>query len=118
MQRHGWPAARRPSRGTGTRVCATRSVPSSTSSSWDWWPRPPRGHLHSQAEVYFFLSGTGEVVVEGEATPVRAGDAVFIPGDTEHVAVNTGPETLRLLYFFAADSFEEIIYRFPGRDTP
>ena len=77
-------------------------------------PCPPRGHLHSQAEVYFFLSGTGEVVVEGEATPVRRGDAVFIPGDTEHMAVNTGYEPLRLLYFFAADSFGDIVYRFPG----
>lgn len=122
--------------------CATESWRDDDTGHVDWWtlfsadrtatagltvglaeipvgaPRPPRGHLHSQAEVYFFLSGTGEVVVEGEATPVRAGDAVFIPGDTEHMAVNTGSETLRLLYFFAADSFEEIVYRFPGRDTP
>jgi hypothetical protein len=33
------------------------------------------------------------------------------------MAVNTGDGPLRLLYFFAADSFGEIIYRFPGRDT-
>lgn len=79
-------------------------------------PRPPRGHTHEQAEVYVFLSGSGEVVVEGESTPVATGDAVFIPGDLEHMAVNTGPEPLRLLYFFAADSFDEIVYRFPGRD--
>ena len=80
-------------------------------------PRPERGHLHSQAEVYFFLSGTGQVVVEGESTPVSTGDAVFIPGDTEHMAVNTGKEPLRLLYFFAADSFTDIVYRFPGSDA-
>jgi oxalate decarboxylase/phosphoglucose isomerase-like protein (cupin superfamily) len=41
---------------------------------------------------------------------------VFIPGDTEHMAVNTGNEPLRLLYFFAADSFRDIVYRFPGRE--
>lgn len=79
-------------------------------------PRPPRGHTHEQAEVYFFLSGTGEVVIEGESTQVTAGDAVFIPGNIEHMSVNTGKEPLRLLYFFAADSFDEIVYRFPGRD--
>lgn len=79
-------------------------------------PRPARGHTHEQAEVYFFLSGTGEVEVEGESTQVAAGDAVFIPGNIEHMSVNTGTEPLRLLYFFAADSFEEIIYKFPGRD--
>lgn len=76
-------------------------------------PRPPRGHTHQQAEVYYFLSGVGEVVVDGEVTPVAAGDAVFIAGNVEHMAVNTGNEPLRLLYFFAADSFGDIVYEFP-----
>ena len=79
-------------------------------------PRPSRGHTHAQSEVYVFLSGTGEVVIDGESTPVTSGDAVFIPGGVEHMAVNTGSETLRLLYFFAADSFSDIKYEFPGRD--
>lgn len=78
-------------------------------------PRPARGHMHEQAEVYFFLSGTGEVVIEGESTPVAAGDAVFIHGNVEHMSVNTGTEPLRLLYFFATDSFADIVYRFPGQ---
>lgn len=77
-------------------------------------PRPPRGHTHEQHEVYVFLSGSGEVVIEGRATPVTVGDAVFIPGNVEHMSVNTGNVPLRLLYFFAADSFEEIEYKFPG----
>jgi oxalate decarboxylase/phosphoglucose isomerase-like protein (cupin superfamily) len=51
--------------------------------------------------------------VNGDRRDVRTGDAVFIPGDAEHVAVNTGNEPLRLLYFFAADSFSDIIYKFP-----
>jgi mannose-6-phosphate isomerase-like protein (cupin superfamily) len=79
-------------------------------------PEPPRGHQHSHAEVYYFTAGTGDVIVDGERKSVRAGDAVFIPGDAEHVTVNTGDEPLRLLYVFAADSFDEIVYRFPGRD--
>ena len=78
-------------------------------------PRPARGHMHEQAEVYFFLSRTGEVVIEGESTEVAAGDAVFIHGNVEHMSVNTGTEPLRLLYFFATDSFADIVYRFPGR---
>ena len=78
-------------------------------------PRPARGHMHEKAEVYFFLSGTGEVVIEGESTPVSAGDAVFIHGNVEHMSVNTGTEPLRLLYFFAANSFADIVYRFPGQ---
>jgi mannose-6-phosphate isomerase-like protein (cupin superfamily) len=77
-------------------------------------PRPLRGHTHEQAEVYFFLSGVGEVVVNGEPTAVSVGDAVYIPGNLEHMAVNTGSSPLRLLYFFATDSFEDVIYKFPG----
>jgi mannose-6-phosphate isomerase-like protein (cupin superfamily) len=77
-------------------------------------PRPARGHTHAQSEVYVFLSGHGEVVIEGVSTAVTAGDAVFIPGGIEHMAVNTGNEVLRLLYFFAADSFADIKYEFPG----
>jgi mannose-6-phosphate isomerase-like protein (cupin superfamily) len=79
-------------------------------------PRPPRGHTHEQQEVYFFLSGSGEVVLNGESTAVTAGDAVFIPGNMEHMSVNTGTEPLRLLYFFPADSFADIEYKFPGRE--
>ena len=78
-------------------------------------PRPPRGHTHEQQEVYFFLSGSGEVVLNGESTAVTAGDAVFIPGNMEHMSVNTGTEPLRLLYFFPADSFADIEYKFPGQ---
>ncbi len=76
-------------------------------------PEPERGHMHAQSEVYYFLSGTGHVVVNGSRRDVRTGDAVFIPGNSEHVAVNTGTEPLRLLYFFAADSFTDIKYIFP-----
>lgn len=78
-------------------------------------PEPPRGHQHSHAEVYYFTGGHGDVIVNGERRSVTVGDAVFIPGDAEHVTVNTGDEPLRLLYVFAADSFDEIIYKFPGR---
>lgn len=117
--------------------CETESWRDPVSGDVDWWtlfssdrtntegltvgvaeipvgaPEPPRGHQHVQAEVYYFLSGTGQVVVNGDRRDVRTGDAVFIPGDAEHVAVNTGNEPLRLLYFFATDSFSDIIYKFP-----
>jgi oxalate decarboxylase/phosphoglucose isomerase-like protein (cupin superfamily) len=37
---------------------------------------------------------------------------VFIPGDAEHEAGNTGTEDLVWLYVFAADGFGKIVYRF------
>lgn len=76
-------------------------------------PRPARGHSHRQAELYYFIAGSGEVVVDGVCRPVSAGDAVMIPGGVEHMAVNTGAVPLRLLYVFAADSFADIVYEFP-----
>lgn len=117
--------------------CETESWRDPVKGSVDWWtlfssdrtptsgltvgiaeipvgaPPPPRGHVHSQAEVYVFLAGHGVVVVGGERREIGQGDAVFIPGEMEHYAANTGSEPLRLLYFFAADSFSDIVYRFP-----
>lgn len=71
-------------------------------------------HRHAQPEVYYVLSGQGVVTISGTAHPVRRGSAVFIPGQAEHCAQNTGTEPLRLLYVFAADSFEQIRYEFSG----
>jgi len=120
--------------------CPTESWRSNDTGFVDWWtlfsadrtdtqgmtvgvaeipvgaPRPERGHQHTQAELYYIISGSGEVVIEGEPTSVVAGDAVLIPGDIEHLAVNTGSVPLRLLYVFATDSFSDIVYRFPGRE--
>jgi mannose-6-phosphate isomerase-like protein (cupin superfamily) len=76
--------------------------------------RPFRPHKHAQAEVYYVLSGTGTVAVSGTSHLVRPGTTVFIPGDAEHGARNTGTEVLRLLYVFPSDSFAEIEYEFPA----
>ena len=76
--------------------------------------RPPRGHTHEPAEVYYIVSGRGEVLVEGETYALTPGDAVWIPPNAEHVAYNVGDEPLRLLYVFAKDKFSEITYCFPG----
>jgi mannose-6-phosphate isomerase-like protein (cupin superfamily) len=76
-------------------------------------PRQIVTHRHAQIEAYYILSGEGVVEIDGVEHPVRAGSAIYLPGDVEHGAVNTGPETLRLLYVFAADSFDQVEYRFP-----
>ena len=76
--------------------------------------RPARGHTHAPAEVYYIVSGRGEVMVDGETYPLHSGDAVWIPPNAEHVAYNVGEEPLRLLYVFAKDKFSKITYCFPG----
>jgi mannose-6-phosphate isomerase-like protein (cupin superfamily) len=76
--------------------------------------RPPRGHTHAPAEVYYIVSGVGEVMVDGATHSLAAGDAVWIPPNAEHVAYNVGDQPLRLVYAFAKDKFSEITYCFPG----
>ena len=77
---------------------------------------PPRGHSQDATEIYVILSGEGDVVIEGNPTPVREGSAVWIPEGLEHYAHNTGPAPLRLLYMFARDKFSDVTYSFPGED--
>jgi len=77
-------------------------------------PNPFHPHRHAQAEIYYVLSGEGVVSIDGVEHALRAGSSVFIPGNVWHGARNTGRDTLRLLYVFAADSFSDVNYIFPG----
>lgn len=71
-------------------------------------------HRHAHAEVYFGLEGRGTVVVDGQPHELSPGVALFIPGNAEH-GIPQADETLRWFYTFAADSFDEILYRFTPR---
>jgi quercetin dioxygenase-like cupin family protein len=79
-----------------------------------------RGHLkqhrHKQAEIYHVTQGKGVVTIDGKEHSVSKGSVVWIPGDAEHGTENVGDEDLVWLYAFAADGFEEVVYRFdePG----
>lgn len=77
---------------------------------------PGRPHRHAQAEVYYILAGRGLVWVDGETYEVAEGSAVFVPGNAPHYASNSGADLMRLLYVFAADSFDQVQYEFPGAD--
>ncbi len=69
-------------------------------------------HSHPQAEVYFGLEGTGDVLIDGIPHRLAPGVALYIPGGAVHgVPVATGP--IRWFYTFAANSFADIRYNFP-----
>jgi mannose-6-phosphate isomerase-like protein (cupin superfamily) len=74
-------------------------------------------HRHGLAEVYYFLSGVGEVIVDGEVFEVCAGDTLFVPRDAWHSIANRGEEVLRLFYCFATDSFTDIQYTYGDGST-
>ena len=56
---------------------------------------------HEGDQILFFVEGEGEAILEGESSPVRSGDYVFVPAGTLHNFVNTGGEPLRLLTTYA-----------------
>ena len=76
-----------------------------------------RLHRHAQPEAYYILSGHGLLTIEGQEHVLAPGATVFIPGGAWHKAKAQGPEPLRLLYVFAADSFSDVVYEFAA-ETP
>ena len=55
-------------------------------------------HYHPKSEeIYYILSGTGRMKLDGELRDVGPLDAIAIPPGQKHKLWNTGNETLRLL---------------------
>lgn len=55
-------------------------------------------HYHPRTEeLYYFVSGTGQMRLGEEEAAVRAGDCVVIAPGTRHKLFNPGPEALVLL---------------------
>lgn len=71
-----------------------------------------RLHRHGPPEIYYVVAGEGRVSIDGAEHEVRAGSAVFVPGDAWHAVRNTGSQPLRLLYTFPVDAFADVEYVF------
>lgn len=69
-------------------------------------------HRHEPAELYYVLHGDGTLTIDGTEYAVGSGTAAYVPSNTEHGIRNTGEGSLRFLYVFAVDSFDQIEYRF------
>lgn len=54
-------------------------------------------HHRVTEEIYYILSGSAEMTLEGESRPVGPGDAIAIPPGARHTIRNTGPEELVFL---------------------
>ena len=51
-------------------------------------------HSLKTSEVYYILSGTGEMHIGEEVQPVEPGDAIYIPPDAKQFIHNRGTEPL------------------------
>ena len=56
---------------------------------------------HHGDQILFFVEGEGEAVLEGEPSPVRPNDMVFVPAGTLHNFINKGGDKLRLVTTYA-----------------
>lgn len=60
------------------------------------------GHRHVVGDkLYYVLSGTGRIRVDGDERTVQAGDLVCAPAGSDHAVHNPGPERLALLVVMA-----------------
>jgi len=54
-------------------------------------------HIDPMEEIYFILSGSGEIQVDDEKRPVSVGDATWIPTGSSHSLFNSGKESCIIL---------------------
>jgi quercetin dioxygenase-like cupin family protein len=47
-------------------------------------------HIHPWEHEVFIIEGAGTLVCDGKEYPVKAGDAIFIPGSVDHYTLNNG----------------------------
>jgi mannose-6-phosphate isomerase-like protein (cupin superfamily) len=62
-------------------------------------PEPDKQQPHADDELYVVLEGSGVLEVEGKATALREGHAIFVQAGAEHRF--TGYEGLSVLVIFA-----------------
>lgn len=78
----------------------------------------PFHNHHVNDEMFFILSGTGQIRIGGESHVIRPGDIISCPAggpETAHQFVNTGTEELRFLAVSSMFSPDVVEYPDSGR---
>lgn len=58
-------------------------------------------HYHKNREsIIIVISGEATEIVEGEETPIKTGDVIYIPAGEKHTTVNMSDKDFRYLEFF------------------
>ncbi len=56
---------------------------------------------HKSDQFFRVEEGTGEAVLDGVRTPIRAGSAIVVPGGVNHNIINTGNVPMKLYTIYA-----------------
>lgn len=68
------------------------------------WPRCETKPAHSHKEmeeIYYITKGRGEIIIDGESRTVSAGDVVYIPFGSTHLARNPSTAPFEYLWVIA-----------------
>jgi len=57
--------------------------------------------VHKLDQFFRVEDGTGEVILDGVSTPIKAGFAILVPAGTNHNIVNTAAVPLKLYTLYA-----------------
>lgn len=67
-------------------------------------------HAHeSESEAWLIVQGTGKAVLDGESADVAPETVIFVPPNTEHQLLNTGPTELRMFWVYAPPGAEKAV---------
>jgi mannose-6-phosphate isomerase-like protein (cupin superfamily) len=68
--------------------------------------------VHTLDQFFRVEEGTGEAVLDGVRTPIRAGFAVVVPAGTTHNIINTGNAPLKLYTLYAPPNHRDgVVHR-------
>ena len=71
--------------------------------------------VHEDHDQFFRIeSGSGEVRIDGKATPIKDDDAVIVPAGARHNVVNTGDKPLTLYTLYGPPEHRDGV-RFAGK---
>jgi len=79
--------------------------------------RPAHSHPNGEESIYI-ISGSGRVLVDGEVSPVKAGNIVLFPQGKVHMLHNTGATEMKVICFFAPATSLDNYRMFEGVDFP
>ena len=73
--------------------------------------------VHRLDQFFRVEQGTGEAVIDGVRTPLKAGYAVIVPAGAKHNIVNTGTEPLKLYTLYAPPNHRDGVVHHTRADS-
>jgi mannose-6-phosphate isomerase-like protein (cupin superfamily) len=73
--------------------------------------------VHKLDQFFRVEEGSGEAVLDGVSTAVRAGFAVLVPAGTKHNIINTGTVPLKLYTLYAPPNHRDGVVHQTGQEA-